>query len=128
MSVRDIYFYILAAMSEKNNIEIKGVPIEIYEQLKNIANNSDVKMTTLLRTSLTQIISDYPTSLKRKDEPERLPLSVIGKRVIVRNMPDGMKKEIDIIAKKIGTTSSSLLKTHLSAIIQKYPEHMRTKD
>lgn len=115
-------------VNKKDDIQIKGVPKDIYEQLENIASNSNIKIATLLRVDLTQIIQAYPDFLKQISDGGKEPLSQRGKPVVVRNMPKGIKDEIDNIAKKIGTTSSSLLKIHLSSIIQKYPAHMRRKD
>lgn len=115
-------------MSKTDDLRITGVPIEIYEQLENIADNSNIKIATLLRVELTQIIKACPSDMKDGNGKKSQPLADRGKPITVRNMPKGVKEEIDNIAKKIGTTSASLLKLHLNSIIQKYPAHMRKKD
>lgn len=50
-----------------------------------------------------------------------------GKEIRIQNVSENMIQKLDNISKNLGVPMTSLIKTELRVIIDKYPEHWKQK-
>lgn len=54
----------MADKREWNEIRIRGISSKVMEDVKNIAHNSGLNMSTLLKPEITKIVNSYPERMR----------------------------------------------------------------
>ena len=105
---------------ERRKLNISRVPRNTRDQIKLIANNSNMNMSEFMRPKIREIINSFPEHLKICQNSENCHMEITG-------IPIDLVNDLSTIAKNLGVSNSDILCLHLDKIVNETPTNLKTK-